>query len=298
MVAKQGHHQAGFAAAELAVGPSIANLIAYFETCRRKRNLLDYDAANIVSDTEAAEILEKAREFKQEVEDWIAKNHPGLAVAGRLVFVLVVTMRIVGDPHLRRGLPVQTGAAGARGEGPDPFVSAATGVAPSRPRAALASSPRPGGRRPPAGSPRGTARRHPAVRPAGPAARGSTRPGPPVPISPETGPPAPGGALDLLPCRSSRGLPDPASSAYQPPVPRFHVRRQAGRVLQRVGGRQAVIQPPRHRPRPFDGRHARIPRPDLLEIRAAPKRERTIELSLTVVLGCGGRCLRDPLSSP
>ena len=79
VVAKQGHHQAGFAAAEPAVGPSIANLIADFETCRRKRNLLDYDAANIVSDTEAAEILEKAREFKQEVEDWIAKNHPGLA---------------------------------------------------------------------------------------------------------------------------------------------------------------------------------------------------------------------------
>ena len=77
-VAKQGHHQVGFAAAELAVGPDIAGLIAYFETCRRKRNQLDYDAANIVSDTEAAEILEKAREFKQEVEDWIAKNHPGL----------------------------------------------------------------------------------------------------------------------------------------------------------------------------------------------------------------------------
>ena len=78
VVAKQGHHQAGFAAAELAIGPSVAGLIAYFETCRRKRNLLDYDAANIVSDTEAAEILEKVREFKQEVEDWIANNHPGL----------------------------------------------------------------------------------------------------------------------------------------------------------------------------------------------------------------------------
>jgi hypothetical protein len=78
VVAKQGHHQVGFAAAELAIGPGVAGLIAYFETCRRKRNQLDYDAANIVSDTEAAEILEKAREFRQEVEDWIAKNHPGL----------------------------------------------------------------------------------------------------------------------------------------------------------------------------------------------------------------------------
>ena len=78
VVAKQGHHQVGLAAAELAIGLSIAGLIAYFEMCRRKRNQLDYDTANIVSDTEAAEILEKAREFKQEVEDWIAMNHPGL----------------------------------------------------------------------------------------------------------------------------------------------------------------------------------------------------------------------------
>ena len=77
VVARQGHHQVGFAAAGLAVGPSISGLIAYFETCRRKRNLLDYDAANVVSDTEATEILQKAREFKQEVEDWIARNHPG-----------------------------------------------------------------------------------------------------------------------------------------------------------------------------------------------------------------------------
>jgi hypothetical protein len=78
VVAKQGHHQVGFAAAELAIGSSIAELIVYFETCRRKRNLLDYDAANIVSDTEAAEILEKAQEFRQEVEAWIANNHPNL----------------------------------------------------------------------------------------------------------------------------------------------------------------------------------------------------------------------------
>jgi hypothetical protein len=67
-----------FEAAELAVGPSIAPLIIYFETCRRKRNLLDYDAANIVSDTEAAEILEKVQEFKREVEAWIAQDHPSL----------------------------------------------------------------------------------------------------------------------------------------------------------------------------------------------------------------------------
>ena len=78
VVAKKGHHQVSFEAAELAIGPSVSKLAAYFETCRRKRNSLDYDVANVVSDTEAVELLQKAQEFRQEVETWIAKNHPSL----------------------------------------------------------------------------------------------------------------------------------------------------------------------------------------------------------------------------
>jgi uncharacterized protein (UPF0332 family) len=77
-VVGQGHHQVSFEAAELAVGTSVSHLVAYFELCRRKRNTLDYDVANVVSDTEAAEVLRKAQEFKQEVETWIAANHPSL----------------------------------------------------------------------------------------------------------------------------------------------------------------------------------------------------------------------------
>ena len=74
----QGHHQVSFEAVELAVGPSVSTLVAYFEICRRKRNMLDYDVANVVSDTEAKELLQKAQEFKREVETWIAAHHPGL----------------------------------------------------------------------------------------------------------------------------------------------------------------------------------------------------------------------------
>jgi hypothetical protein len=74
----QGYHQVSFEAAELAVGAGVTKLVTYFELCRRKRNTLDYDVANVVSDTEAAELLDKAREFKQEVEAWIAANHPSL----------------------------------------------------------------------------------------------------------------------------------------------------------------------------------------------------------------------------
>ena len=74
-VVGQGHHQVSFEAAELAVGASVSTLIAYFELCRRKRNILDYNVANVVSDVEAIESIQKAQEFKQKVESWIAANH-------------------------------------------------------------------------------------------------------------------------------------------------------------------------------------------------------------------------------
>jgi hypothetical protein len=72
-----GHHQKTFEAVKIAIGTtSIEALADYFETCRRKRNNIDYDAAEIVTETEADEILKKAREFQILIEDWIAKHHP------------------------------------------------------------------------------------------------------------------------------------------------------------------------------------------------------------------------------
>lgn len=72
-----GHHQKTFEAAKTALGPSATKVLTdYFETCRRKRNKIDYDAAEVVSETEANEILAKAIEFQNLIETWIARNHP------------------------------------------------------------------------------------------------------------------------------------------------------------------------------------------------------------------------------
>ena len=72
-----GHHQKTFEAVKTAIGTTAAATLAdYFETCRRKRNLIDYDAADMVTETEADELLEKAQEFQTLVEGWIAKNYP------------------------------------------------------------------------------------------------------------------------------------------------------------------------------------------------------------------------------
>jgi hypothetical protein len=77
-VAGQGHHLTTFEAVELAMGRSIAPLANYFETCRRKRNMLDYDMANVATETEVRELLEKAEQFRVLVEQWITQHHPQL----------------------------------------------------------------------------------------------------------------------------------------------------------------------------------------------------------------------------
>ena len=52
----------------------------YFDRCRRKRNVIDYDDAFVATETEAKEIVTKAKEFSEVVEQWIAKNHPSVKV--------------------------------------------------------------------------------------------------------------------------------------------------------------------------------------------------------------------------
>jgi hypothetical protein len=75
----QGHHQTTFHAVDLALGSSAASYTAYFDACRRKRNQLDYDVADVATHTESQELLTKAHEFQQLVESWLATTYPHLA---------------------------------------------------------------------------------------------------------------------------------------------------------------------------------------------------------------------------
>jgi uncharacterized protein (UPF0332 family) len=60
------------------MGKPAAPYADYFDMCRRKRNVIDYDAAHIASEMETNEILKKAKEFFELVEQWIAATHPAL----------------------------------------------------------------------------------------------------------------------------------------------------------------------------------------------------------------------------
>ena len=75
----QGHHRLTFEAARLALGAPATAALDFFEACRRKRNVIDYDHAQVATHSEAEEIVTEATEFFEFVERWIAGKHPGLA---------------------------------------------------------------------------------------------------------------------------------------------------------------------------------------------------------------------------
>jgi SAV_6107-like HEPN len=78
VTSKTGHHKIAFDTIRLTLGAAAGKYADYFETCRRKRNVIDYTHSHVATETESKEILEKAAEFYELVEAWIAKNHAAL----------------------------------------------------------------------------------------------------------------------------------------------------------------------------------------------------------------------------
>jgi hypothetical protein len=77
--ARAGHHAVTFEAVRLAIGTEASFLVDYFDTCRRKRNLIDYDNSSVATQTEADELQLKAAEFLALVEAWVVANYPAFA---------------------------------------------------------------------------------------------------------------------------------------------------------------------------------------------------------------------------
>ncbi len=78
VTAKTGHHKISFDSVKLALGTGADKYADYFETCRRKRNVIDYTRSHVATETEATEIVEKATEFYEVVERWIASKFANL----------------------------------------------------------------------------------------------------------------------------------------------------------------------------------------------------------------------------
>jgi hypothetical protein len=53
-------------------------VVAQLDQLRRKRNVAGYERAGSVSDREAREMAELARQLRETVSDWLAADHPEL----------------------------------------------------------------------------------------------------------------------------------------------------------------------------------------------------------------------------
>jgi hypothetical protein len=72
-----GGHYNTFLALKTA-DPAFAKKAVYFDACRRKRNNFLYEHANVVTNTEAEELLVHATGFSVEVDAWLKKHYPHL----------------------------------------------------------------------------------------------------------------------------------------------------------------------------------------------------------------------------
>jgi uncharacterized protein (UPF0332 family) len=66
-----GHHSTTFTALRIIMGKQHHELVDYFDSCRTKRNITDYDYAGGISDTEANELLEEAKKFSKIAREYI-----------------------------------------------------------------------------------------------------------------------------------------------------------------------------------------------------------------------------------
>jgi len=50
----------------------------YLETCRKKRNIVEYDYVGGATNDDAIELITFAKELHRDVVEWLRKNHPQL----------------------------------------------------------------------------------------------------------------------------------------------------------------------------------------------------------------------------
>lgn len=70
-----GHHFTVFQAMKIIMGNNYYTLADYFDSCRSKRNITDYDYAGAISELEAEELIEEAEKFLEITIDWLKENY-------------------------------------------------------------------------------------------------------------------------------------------------------------------------------------------------------------------------------
>jgi len=74
----ESKHYRVIQALPLVMGSNYNVVRDYLDNCRRKRNVSEYDATGTISEKEMNDLLALVLNFKNQVEEWLRKNHPDL----------------------------------------------------------------------------------------------------------------------------------------------------------------------------------------------------------------------------
>lgn len=80
VTASKGHHFVTLSSLPLTMGKSAIPRANYLNVCRQARNKTDYDRAGVTEEEEVEELLAEVSQFRRDVLNWLAKNHPHLAI--------------------------------------------------------------------------------------------------------------------------------------------------------------------------------------------------------------------------
>jgi hypothetical protein len=69
-------HYRTIQALSMILGSERKNDVDFLESCRAKRNIVEYDYIGAVTTDNAQELIEFVKDLKVDVERWLAKNHP------------------------------------------------------------------------------------------------------------------------------------------------------------------------------------------------------------------------------
>lgn len=76
--AVSGHHWVTIIALPEVMDKSQKGRTDYFNACRAKRNVTDYDRVGEISEADLKELLKEVSSFKQEAIDWMSQHYPNL----------------------------------------------------------------------------------------------------------------------------------------------------------------------------------------------------------------------------
>ncbi len=74
----ESKHYRVIQALPLVMGDRFSGVGIYLDSCRRKRNISEYDAIGTISEKEAADLVRTSQELKIEVKKWLRQNYPQL----------------------------------------------------------------------------------------------------------------------------------------------------------------------------------------------------------------------------